>query len=235
MPVTPLRDILKPAFDARYGVPAINIVNDLTMEAVLAGAVEARSPVILQTSVKTVTVIAPVLYAMWKAMTAGHRGPDRPAPRPLPRPRGDHDLPRGGLELGPVRRVHAARRGEPAPDDRGRRRGPPLRRGRRGRDRVDHRVEDGVGSDAESHRQTLEISLAYLEATGVDCFAPADRQRARHVQARARPRLPARQRPRRGPSRTDRPARRQRPDATRSSRTASPAAAPRSTSRPRSR
>ena len=33
--------------------------------------------------------------------------------------------------------------------------------------------EDGIGSDAESHRQTLEISLAYLEATGVDCFAPA--------------------------------------------------------------
>lgn len=33
--------------------------------------------------------------------------------------------------------------------------------------------EDGVGSDEESHRQTLEVSLAYLEATGVDCFAPA--------------------------------------------------------------
>src|SRR5665647_3584283 len=72
MAVTPLRDILKPAFEARYGVPAINIVNDLSMESVLAGAVEARSPIILQTSVKTVrSITAPVLFAMWKAMTAG--------------------------------------------------------------------------------------------------------------------------------------------------------------------
>ena len=54
MAVHTLSDILAPAFEQRYGVPAINIVNDLTMENVLAGAVEARSPVILQTSVKTV-------------------------------------------------------------------------------------------------------------------------------------------------------------------------------------
>ena len=52
--VQSLADILRPAFAQRYGVPAINILNDLTMENVLAGAVEARSPVILQTSVKTV-------------------------------------------------------------------------------------------------------------------------------------------------------------------------------------
>src|SRR5487761_2294140 len=72
MPVTPLREMLKPAFEARYGVPAINIVNDLSLESVLAGAVEARSPIIVQTSVKTVrTITAPVLFAMWKAMTAG--------------------------------------------------------------------------------------------------------------------------------------------------------------------
>jgi len=54
MPVVSLREIVDRAFRERYGVPAINIVNDLTLEAVLAGAVEARSPVIVQTSVKTV-------------------------------------------------------------------------------------------------------------------------------------------------------------------------------------
>lgn len=54
MAVVPLEDIVDPAFEARYGVPAINIFNDLTMEGVLADAVEANFPVILQTSVKTV-------------------------------------------------------------------------------------------------------------------------------------------------------------------------------------
>jgi fructose-bisphosphate aldolase class II len=49
----PVKDILSPAFDSRYSVPAINVFTDLTMEAVLAAAVEANSPVILKTSVKT--------------------------------------------------------------------------------------------------------------------------------------------------------------------------------------
>ena len=42
MPVVSLREIVDRVFRERYGVPAINIVNDLTLEAVLAGAVEAR-------------------------------------------------------------------------------------------------------------------------------------------------------------------------------------------------
>lgn len=72
MPVASLNDIVRPAFEERYGVPAINIVNDLTLEGVLEGAVEAKSPLIVQTSVKTVrSVGAPVLAAMWRAMTAG--------------------------------------------------------------------------------------------------------------------------------------------------------------------
>ncbi|NKX52284.1 class II fructose-bisphosphate aldolase, partial [Arthrobacter deserti] len=60
------------AFDERYGVPAINIFNDLTLEAVLSGAVEANSPVIVQTSVKTVkSTGSDVLFRMWEGMTAG--------------------------------------------------------------------------------------------------------------------------------------------------------------------
>ena len=43
MPVVPLKDILDRAFAERYGVAAINIVNDLSMEAVLAAAVEERA------------------------------------------------------------------------------------------------------------------------------------------------------------------------------------------------
>ena len=54
MAVTSLKEILDSAFKGSYGVPAINIVNDLTLESVLAAAVESRSPLIVQTSVKTV-------------------------------------------------------------------------------------------------------------------------------------------------------------------------------------
>jgi fructose-bisphosphate aldolase class II len=34
-------------------------------------------------------------------------------------------------------------------------------------------VEDGHGSDEEAARQSLEISLAFIDATGVDVFAPS--------------------------------------------------------------
>jgi len=56
MPVVPMPEILQPAFEKRYGVGAFNIVDDVTMQAVLAAAAKARSPVIVQVSVKTVKV-----------------------------------------------------------------------------------------------------------------------------------------------------------------------------------
>ena len=52
MGVVSLDQITAPAFEQRYGVPAINIFNDLTLEGVLAGAVEARSPMIVQTAAR---------------------------------------------------------------------------------------------------------------------------------------------------------------------------------------
>jgi ketose-bisphosphate aldolase len=70
MPVVPTKQIVDRAFKDRYGVAAINVVNDLTMEAVLAAAEELRAPLIVQTSVKTVVSIgADVLFGMWKTMT----------------------------------------------------------------------------------------------------------------------------------------------------------------------
>ncbi|MFD7229762.1 class II fructose-bisphosphate aldolase [Streptomyces sp. NPDC059881] len=81
MGVKPLTEILSGPFDERYAVPAINVFNDLTLEAVLAAAVENDSPLIVQTSVKTVKSIgSDVLYAMWTAMTAGIEVPVTPAP-----------------------------------------------------------------------------------------------------------------------------------------------------------
>jgi ketose-bisphosphate aldolase len=70
MPVVPTKQIVDRAFEGRYGVAAINVVNDLTMAATLAAAEELRAPLIVQTSVMTVTSIgADVLFGMWKAMT----------------------------------------------------------------------------------------------------------------------------------------------------------------------
>src|SRR5580658_2025306 len=72
VPVVPLKEIVDRAFGERYGIAAINVVNDLTLEAVLAAAVQQRSPVIIQTSVKTVRSIgADLLFAMWRELTAG--------------------------------------------------------------------------------------------------------------------------------------------------------------------
>jgi fructose-bisphosphate aldolase class II len=44
MPVVPFKDIIDRAFKEKYGVGAFNIVNDLTLEAVLAAAVDCRAP-----------------------------------------------------------------------------------------------------------------------------------------------------------------------------------------------
>jgi len=76
MPVVTTKAILQRAFEERYGVAAFNVVNDLTMEAVLAAAEELRAPVIVQTSVKHVVMTGvDVMYAMWREMTRGIKVP----------------------------------------------------------------------------------------------------------------------------------------------------------------
>jgi ketose-bisphosphate aldolase len=67
MPIVPTQEILARAFRDRYGVAAINVINDLSMQAVLAAAEELRAPVIVQTSVKHVQMTgADAMFAMWK-------------------------------------------------------------------------------------------------------------------------------------------------------------------------
>ncbi|MGZ6269361.1 MAG: class II fructose-bisphosphate aldolase [Candidatus Limnocylindrales bacterium] len=66
----PTQEIITRAFKERYGVAAINVVNDLTMEAVLAAAEELKAPLIVQTSVKHVKMTGlDAMYAMWVAYT----------------------------------------------------------------------------------------------------------------------------------------------------------------------
>ena len=69
MPVASFRDILDPAFQERYGVAAFNVVDGVSLQAVIDAATELDSPLIVQTSVKTVKSIgAKPLYAMFRSM-----------------------------------------------------------------------------------------------------------------------------------------------------------------------
>ena len=54
MPTVSMQEILKPAFQKRYGVAAFNMVNDVSTKAILAAATELHAPVIVQVSVKTI-------------------------------------------------------------------------------------------------------------------------------------------------------------------------------------
>jgi fructose-bisphosphate aldolase, class II len=172
--VVPLKDIVDRALRGGYGVAAINIVNDLTMESVLAGAVEQRSPIIVQTSVKTVRSIgSDVLMAMWRAMTAGievpvclhlDHCPDRAviseclakgwnsvlfdaSSMPV-----EENL-RQTIEVVAEARAHGAHV--------------------EGEIEAIKGVEDGIGSDEESKRQSLDVSLNFVRRSGIDVFAPS--------------------------------------------------------------
>jgi fructose-bisphosphate aldolase class II len=174
MPVVPTGEILATAYRERYGVAAINIVNDLTLEAVLAAATELAAPVIVQTSVKTVRAVGyDVLYAMWTAMTA-----DVPVPVAL------------HLDHCPDREVisRCLRTGwnsvlfdaSTLPIEENQRQTVEVvaearEYGAQVEGEVESitGVEDGIGSDTEAARQDLDAVVDFVRTTGVDVFAPA--------------------------------------------------------------
>jgi ketose-bisphosphate aldolase len=174
VPVVPLKQIVDRAFADRYGVAAINVVNDLTLEAVLAAAVEQRSPVIIQTSVKTVRSIGlDLLYAMWRELTAGievpvslhlDHCPDRAVITSCLR-KGWNSVLFDGSRL-PVEEnqrqtveVVAEARSYGANVE--------------GEIEAITGVEDDIGSDEEAERQSLPVALEFIRTTGIDVFAPA--------------------------------------------------------------
>ena len=174
MPVVPLKDILDRAFKERYGVAAFNIVNDLTLEAVLAAAVELRAPVIVQTSVKTVKSIGrDVLYGMWRSMTAGIEVPVTLHLDHCP----EREVISACLEGG-WNSVLFDASSLPVEENQ-RQTKEVVAEARRYGAHVEGEiegikgVEDGVGSDEESTRQSLDVALTFIRETGVDCFAPA--------------------------------------------------------------
>jgi fructose-bisphosphate aldolase class II len=174
MPVARLKELVDEALAKGYGVPAINVVDELSLRAVVDAAVELRSPLIVQTSVKTVKSVGrDVLKAMFDATVA-------PAPVPVSLHL-DHCPDRAVisscLAAGwnsvlfdasslPVEEnqrqtveVVAEAKGYGANVE--------------GEIEGITGVEDGVGSDTESQRQSLEIATRFVETTGVDVFAPA--------------------------------------------------------------
>jgi fructose-bisphosphate aldolase class II len=71
MPVAPLKELVDEALAKGYAVPAINVVDELSLRAVVDAAVELRSPLIVQTSVKTVKSVGrDVVKAMFDATVA---------------------------------------------------------------------------------------------------------------------------------------------------------------------
>jgi fructose/tagatose bisphosphate aldolase len=156
VPVVPLKEIVDRAFADRYGVAAINVVNDLTMEAVLAAAVEQRAPVIIQTSVKTVRSIGlDVLFAMWRSMTAGV---EVPVTLHL-----DHCPDRAFIS-------ECLRKGWNSVLFDGSR----LPVAENQRLTVDIVAEArSVGANVEADRESLPVALDFIRTTGIDVFAPA--------------------------------------------------------------
>ena len=174
MPVVPTGEILARAYRDRYGVAAINVVNDLTLEAVLAAATEVDAPVIVQTSVKTVRAVGyDVLYGLWQTMTA-----DVPIPVAL------------HLDHCPDREVisRCLRTGwnsvlfdaSTLPIEENQRQTVEVvaearEYGAQVEGEVESitGVEDGIGSDTEAARQDLGAVVDFIRTTGVDVFAPA--------------------------------------------------------------
>ena len=174
MPVVPMREILDPAFADRYGVAAINVVDDLSLEAVLAAATDLDAPLIVQTSLKTVKSMgARQFMAIWRTRTE-----DVPVPVTLHL---DHCPDRAwistclregwnsvlfdGSELDVAENTlqtievvaEAASYGAQV----------------EGEIESVVGVEDGIGSEEGGEVHPVEVSGEFIEATGIYSFAPA--------------------------------------------------------------
>lgn len=174
MPVVSLKALLADAAAGKYGVPAINVFNDLTLEGVLEAAVRERSPLIVQTSVKTVRAIGTkTLFSMWTAMTADVDVPVTLHLDHCP----DRQVITECLEAGWNSVLFDASH-LPVEENlrqtievvaEARRHGADVE----GEIESITGVEDGVGSDTEVERQSLDVVLDFLARTGVDVFAPS--------------------------------------------------------------
>lgn len=174
MPVASLKQILDPAFEERYGVAAINVVDDLSLRAVLTAATALESPLIVQTSLKTVKSIgAPVLSALFRA-----RAEEVPIPVAMHL---DHCPEREWITTCLRNGWNSVLfDGSHLDVEENRRQTAEVVREADGFDvqvegeiETVRGVEDGVGSDDGGDVHPIEISDGFIADTGVYAFAPA--------------------------------------------------------------
>ena len=174
MPVVSLPEILDPAFEQRYGVVAFNAVDDVTMDGLIRAAEAARSPLIIQTSVKTIRFWgAEVVRDMFRAMAGRVTVPVALHLDHCP----DPEIARACLRLGwnsvlfdgsgysfeenfrITREIVALAAGYGAHVE--------------GELVAVAGVEDGVGNDHEGAQIAEQQQVAFIKDSGINCYAPA--------------------------------------------------------------
>lgn len=172
MSVVSMPEILKPAFEKRYGVAAFNIVDDVTMAAILDAAVEARSPVIIEVSVKTVKFWgAKLLQIIFTEMaskvpipTTLHLDhcPDRQVIRDCLEA-GWNSVLFDGSKLSYEENMREAKEVVAEAREYG--------AAVEGEVEAVKRVEEGVGSDYSTPSIPLDRAVEFIRETGIDSFA----------------------------------------------------------------
>jgi fructose-bisphosphate aldolase class II len=173
MPVANTLELVRAAQAGEYAIPAVNIVDELSMRAVVEAAQEARSAIILQTSVKTVkstgaeplSFLATYLADRSSVPVALHLDhcPDRAVITTAIRngwssvlfDASDRPLDAARAETAEVcAEAHAA--------------------GVVVESEIENivGVEDGVGSDELTHSYSVETLLGVAQETGTDLLAP---------------------------------------------------------------
>jgi len=174
VPVVSTKEIVDRAFADRYGVAAFNILDDLTIDAIIAAAEEERAPVIIQTSVKTVRAYGrDRLIKVFRAMADDATVPvavhlDHCPYRDVITECLDsgwnsvlfdaHELDVADNLAQTVEVVAEAREHGAAVE---------------GEIEGIEGKEDDIGSDEASKLQSLETAVDFIRKTGVDVFAPA--------------------------------------------------------------
>ena len=173
MPVVRTKEIVDRAFADHYGVAAINVFNDLTMEAALAAAEELRAPVIVQTSVKHVKMTGiDAMFAMWQAYSSKASVPVALHLDHCP----ERELISACLAKGWNSVLFDA--SKLSVEENERQCVEVVAEARRSQADVEgeiegfKRTEEMTGDEAE-HVQSLETVVHFVRTTGVDVFAPA--------------------------------------------------------------
>ena len=174
MPVVPTKEILDRAFTQRYGVAAFNILNDLTVEAIIEAAAEERAPVILQTSVKTVRQYGrKQLFGIVRALADDAAVPVSLHLDHCPYREVISDCLDGGWNsvLFDAHELPVAENLQQTTEV--------VAEARRHGAHVEGEIEgiegkeDDLGADEASKLQSLEVAVDFIKRTGVDVFAPA--------------------------------------------------------------